>query len=372
MKRHRILTVATVALVVAILAGVRYKRMTEKENMPLLRSVPTSVQVATVRVGRIESVNHVLGEVHGADEADVASRVVSTVDEIRVREGQRVKKGEVLAVLDSQELRDAVLEAEANVEAAQMAQSTQAAATARDGKLFENEAISQEQWERSQSAETASRSHMAVANAQLHRARTRMAYAVVRSPVDGVVSARLVDPGDLAVLGHPLVRVIRQNTVRVRAKVPPAVMLSVKEGTPVDLEIREGRLRLTVSRVFPAMEDNHLGTIEIDVVEPSPDLVVGATVGVDLHLEGGKGLLVPLDALLEGGNGAHVLQIQNSGEGGHSVHVVDVSVANRSLVEAVVEGELNEGDEVVVARPSRLMGLAEGMIVSPVHSNDER
>jgi len=370
MRRNRILALIGIVLILVGLAGLRRTRMREKTQAPLLHAVPMSVQVAVIHRGRIESVEHVLGEVHGADEVEVAPRIVGTIEEVRVREGEAVKKGEVLARLDPQEIQDMVAQARADLEATRVAQQTQVAATARDKMLFENEAISQEQWERSQAAEAAARARMQVAGERLHQTRTRLGYCVLRAPFDGVISARMADPGDLAMLGHPLLRVVRQSTVRVRAKIPPAIMVAVSVGTPADLELKGERFRSTVSRVFPAMQGSHLGTIEIDVDEPPPGFVAGATVGVDLHLQGGEGLLVPLDALLEGSNGAHIFKIVDAGDGTHAVHVVNVTVTTRSLKEAIVDGKLKAGDETIVARPSRLMGLAEGMAVSLARTDD--
>lgn len=370
MNRNRILTLVVIVLLVVGLAAVRHKRLSQKKNAPLLHAVPTAVQVAAVRQGRIESVHHVLGVVRGNDEAEVASRVVATVEEVLVREGERVKKGQVLARLDPQEQQAAVSQAEANVEAARVAKEAQVAATARDKTLFEAEAISQEQWERSESAQAAAEARYQVANERLDQIRTRLAYCVLRAPFDGVVSARLADPGDLAVLGHPLLKVVRQRAVRVRAQLPPELTMAVEVGTPVDLTLEGVRLRAAISRVFPAMQGSHLGTVEIDVSQPPTGFVTGAAVGVDLHLEGGDGLIVPIDALLEGDNGAHVFKLVNKGAQGYAVKVVDVSVKTRSLDEAIIEGDVHEGDEVIIARPSRLMSLSEGMVVTPVRPGE--
>jgi multidrug efflux pump subunit AcrA (membrane-fusion protein) len=96
--------------------------------------------------------------------------------------------------------------------------------------------------------------------------------------------------------------------------------------------------------------------------------VSGATAGVDLHLQSGEGLVVPLDALLEGATGAHAFVVDQAPDGTHTLRVVPVTVTTRSLDEAIVEGDLQPGDDVVVARPSRLMGLSATMSVLPVDS----
>jgi len=373
MNRRRIITIIVVVFVALALAGVRRKRAYEKAHAPLMQRIPPTVQVVPARMGTIESLHHVLGEVRGAEEAELAPRVEATVQEVLVREGEEVQKGQVLARLDPRELQDAVSQGEANVEASRVSQVAQSAATARDKTLFENEAISQEQWERSQAAAAAATARLQVARKQLDQAQTRLAYCGLRAPFDGVVSARLSDPGDLAMPGHPLLRVVQQRTVRVRARVSPEIAAAVQVGTPVDLTLSGEKVSSEIARIFPAMDDDHLGTIEVDVARPPRGFVAGATVGVDLHLQGGSGLVIPLDALLEGDSGTSVFVVSRDG-GGSSlrVHAVSVKVTTRSLDEALVEGNLSEGARVVVARPSRLLRLANNMDVSVDNEKESR
>jgi len=366
MTRNRILAVLGAVLVAAGLMAVRHKRVAEKNQAPMLVEIAPAVQVAVVRRGTLESVEHVLGDVFGAEEADIAPRVSGEVREVLVREGDRVARGAVLARLDTQELDDAVAAAEADVEAARVADEAQAASASRDSVLYENHAISQEQWEHAEAARSAAAARFEVAQRHLDQARARVGYAVARAPFAGVVSARMVDPGDLAVPGRPLLRMVRQSSVRVRGALPPALLTKVRRGTPVDLTLGEEHVRAAVSRVFPAMQGNHLATFEVDLTTPPDDFVAGTTVGVDLHLENGEGLLIPLDGLLEGAAGAHAFVVDRGAGGADSLRVLPVTVTTRSLDEAIVEGNLSVGDQVVVGRPSRLMGLSAGMRVVPV------
>lgn len=372
MTRKRILSILLPVLVVAGLLALRHKRVMERDDAPVLAEPLTAVQVVAVRTGTLESVDHILGEVYAADAADIDPQVSGQVLEVAVREGARVARGAVLARLDSRELDDAVAAGEAEVAAARAAYAAQTAATSRDSVLVANKAISQEQWEGSQALRAAATGRLEVARRHLDQAKTRLGYASIRAPFAGVVSARLADPGDLAMPGRPLLRLLGQSAVRVRGAIPPALVEAVHRGTPVDLTLGDTRVSATVSRVFPAMQGSHLGTFEVDVARPQPGFVAGATVGVDLHLQSGAGTLVPLDALLEGDAGAHAFVVSPAPDSGQVLRVVPLTVTTRSLDEAVVEGGLRVGDRVVVARPSRLMDLAAGMHVLPVPASQGR
>jgi len=372
MTRKRILTALFTVLAVVALLAVRHERIVQKNEAPVLSEPATAVQVVEVRRGTLESVDHVLGEVYGADEADIAPRVSGQVMAVLVREGARVARGAVLARLDARELDDAEAEGQAEVEAARAAHQAQVAATARDSVLFVNDALSQEQWEGSQAARAAATGRLEVARRRLDQAKARLGYAVVRAPFSGVVSARMADPGDLAVPGRPVLRMVRQSAVRVRGTIPPALMTRLHPGTGADLTLGDERVHAAVSRIFPAMQGSHLATFEIDVADPAPGYVAGATVGIDLHLQSGAGLLAPLDALLEGDAGTHAFVVNRTDDSTQTLRVVPVTVTTRSLDQAIVEGDLHEGDRVVVARPSRLMDLAAGMHVRPVDDTPGR
>ncbi len=370
MKRLAWIVVGVV--IVAALVAVRAKRVHDAAAVPTVEVVAPTVTVARVARGGVVQTRHVLGTVIGADETEVAPRLMANVVSVGVREGDRVRRGAVLAVLDGREAEDAVAQAQARLAAAregkaaaEVAYQARHTATATDEVLFKAKAIAQEQWDASRAAEAAvaarreaARAEVEVAGRAVDQAKTRLAYTRLAAPFDGVVAARLADPGDLAVPGHPLFKLVRQKTVRVRAELPSGDLPALETGAPVTLSLADIRTEAAISRIFPALDGAHLAVIEADVPHPPTGYVSGATVGVDVHLRSSSGLVVPADALLEGDGGSWVFRVADG-----AVHPVKVAVATRSAEQAVVTGELHEGDALVVARPSRLMTLAEGTAV---------
>lgn len=361
MKTKIIISLIAGLIVVAGLVAVRVRRVHQKDSAPLVTVVVPAVTTAPITSERVIQSRHALGMVLGADEADVAPQVMARVTQINVREGDVVQPKQVLALLDDREFQDAVAEAEAMQAAAQTAWQAQRDATARDQRLFKVKGIAQEQWDRSQATEAAARAQMQVAEKRLDQTRARLAYCRVTSPFEGVVARRLADPGDLAVPGKPLFKVIRQQSVRVRAQLPPEDLPGLHPGLPVTLSGAAGSLTATVTRVFPAMGDNHLAAIEVDLAKPPAGFVSGATVGVDIAVSDSQGLSVPPEALLEGESRAWVFVV----DARQTVHPVQVRVLARSADRVAVAGDtLQAGAAVIVARPSRLMTFTAGMQVT--------
>jgi RND family efflux transporter MFP subunit len=320
------------------------------------------VRVATVREGTVTETRRFLGEVSGAEEAALSSRILAPVTAVAVREGDPVRRGQELVRLEAGELENAVQAAAAGVSAADVAFATQRDASARDRVLFEAKAISQEDWDRSRANEAAAESRLVAAREGLDAARRRRDYAVVAAPFDGVVARRDVDPGDLAAPGKALLTLVRRGGVRVRVKLPAELLTGVAVGGALALDAPEAPVEARITRVFPAMDASHLATVEAEVATPPAGLVSGATVGVDVPVAApAAGWVVPERALLEGETGAFVFRVREG-----CVHPVSVHVASRSQEGAVVSGPLQDRDRVIVAQPSRLMTLAEGTPVTIV------
>jgi RND family efflux transporter MFP subunit len=223
-------------------------------------------------------------------------------------------------------------------------------------------AIAPEQWDRSRAAEAAAgaqreaaKGQVTIAERRLSQARTQRGYAQLTAPFDGVVAARLADPGSLAVPGRPIVRIMRERGIRVRAALPAGDFAELRAGQAVTLLVGDTPIGARISRVVPAMGDAHLAAFEVDMADPPAGLVSGATVGVDVALGGATGLVVPMDALLESDRGAFVFRVVDG-----VVHLAKVDVLARSSGEAVVRGAVTAGDRIVQAQTARLMTLAEG------------
>jgi RND family efflux transporter MFP subunit len=365
----RIVGWGLVLVVVVGLAALRAKRVRESASAPTVTAAPVEVEVAAVRRASVRDVRHLLGDVVANEETPVAARLLSQVIDVRVREGDRVRSGQVLADLDAREQDDAVAAAEAGVAAAQenlaaarIGLDAQLAVSARDRVLFDATAISREEWDRSQAAlaatqarQEAARAQLTVARKSLDSARTRRSYATIVSPFDGVVAARYVDPGDTVAPGKPLVLLLGSGAPRVRVKGPSEEFAALSVGQSVVLSDLTPPLDARIARVFPAMDAAHLATFEVDVPPGVAGLAAGATVGVDLVRATAEGLTVPASAVLDTSSGSVVFTLDRD-----RAHVIPVRVVARSTDACVVDGPLEEGDEVVMARPSRLMSLAEG------------
>jgi len=189
--RH-LLLVCTCAVTLAILlAGC-------KSAPGMTPSSPAAVEVAAVVSGPIRLADEFNGRVAAINSVDLRARVTGYVDEVAYREGDRVKRGDLLFVIDPRPFRDALDSAKANLERERAAAAFADIQEKRAQRLNASEAISQEEYQNrdsdlSQSAARVHEAESAVATAELN-----LSFTKVRSPIDGKTSRAQLTRGNLA------------------------------------------------------------------------------------------------------------------------------------------------------------------------------
>lgn len=269
------------------------------------------------------------GTVHARQTAILSAQVVGRIQQVLVREGDSVRAGQTLALLDDAALRASVDQALAGVKAAQ--QQQEAAQT--DAKLAastldryrqlqaEKSVSPQEMDEVAQRAAAASarleavRSQTDAARAQEAGAHTMLGYTRVVAPFAGVVTARLADPGTLAAPGVPLLQVDHAGALQLQATVDESAIASVHRGMKVQVAIdgaSPANITGTVAEIDPAADPNsHSIPVKIDL--PSSNELRAGMYGTAEFANGVRqAIVVPRSAVVSRGSlvCAYVLDAQ--------------------------------------------------------------
>ncbi len=386
MRRILLLALVLVPLAVGGAIVVKNKRArVASAPAPTLR--PTPVRVAAAAEGSLEERRSFLARVEPWQRAELSAQVTARVAAVSVREGESVRNGQVLAVLDDAEIRSAlaavdaqIAQAEAQVEAqaATVASLEKTAAywereTQRDAALAREGAIAQaaadataDRRNEARGRLEAGRKALAAAREQVKSLRhrraevaARLAYTRIRSPFSGVVSRRLADPGDLAVPGKPLLAVEDTSRWRVAFDVPQTDLGKIRKGTLVRLA--DLGLDLRVDREYPALNPDRTRTMEAYAPADAP-LASGTFHPLEAVLRRVEGaVLVPESALVptpDGGTAVFTVV-----EGRTRPRPVRSLLVRQGL--AAVEG-LEPGTEVVVSTYLGWNRLAAGESVEVV------
>jgi len=362
MKKIILYLIAILIIGALILAGVklRHQRQQELAALPAAQPAPWAVQTAPVRSGRATRGFPALALVKGVNEADVSPRLGGIILMMGPREGTRVKKGELLARIDTKELKDKLASLQAQLAGARADAERKDRDTKRALELLKQHSMSESLADQTQSDARAAREKVNSLIKQISAERTRLDYAVITAPFDGVISARLADPGDLATVGKPIYRLIATQGGRLEVRLPADVLERVRPGSEVLLEHNGETQRLRVARIFPSLDERSLGHLEIDVdrlpFHSAPGTLISARVITDAL---GDALLIPRDALIGGASPDQgwVLQVDPKSQ---TVTRVAVKVRLRAHEGIAVSGDLHPGEQLVEGHETTLLKIQPG------------
>jgi RND family efflux transporter MFP subunit len=308
------------------------------------------------------------GTVRSRETAVVSAQVMGRIQQVLVHEGDNVRAGQTLVVLDDATLRAQVDQAQAGVKAAENAQaaaqtnSALAASTlARYKQLESQKSVSpQEMDEVSQRAEAAAagvealRAQADAARAQESSARTMLGYTRLVAPFAGVVTARMADPGTMAAPGVPLLQVDQAAALQLQATVDQSVIDVVHKGMKVRVVIEGGvptSLAGTVAEIVPAADlSSHGFLVKIDL-PPSNQMRAGMYGTAEFPNGEKQAILIPRSTVVARGslNCVYVLddhdiaQLRSITLGaaqGNFVEVLSGVSAGEKLVDAPSDREL--------------------------------
>ena len=265
-------------------------------------------QTSEVTRGDIENTVSATGTLSPLTEVEVGTQVSGTIDTVFVDYNDHVKAGQVLAVLDTTTLQMTVLDAEATLERAEAALEQAQSDLDRNKALFGRKMISEAELLPYQVAWKSQKATVKSAQAALTRAQINLGYAVIKSPIDGIVIERSVEAGQTvaASLSTPTLFVIAEDLSRMEilAQVDESDIGSIKEGQEVRFEVatyddHEFSGTLKQIRLQPETVSNVVTyTAVVEAINDSGLLLPGMTASLDfVTSQRSNVLLIPNKAL---------------------------------------------------------------------------
>ena len=316
------------------------------------------MEVHEVRVETLRSMVPFVGTLRPVNRATLRAEVAARVSEVLVEEGQRVAKGDVVARLDTEDLATKVKEREANLESAKAQRTLAEFNRDRTMTLREKGFASQAAVHDVTSAFLVADNLVRAQQAQLDMARKALEDAVVRSPMDGYVAARSVNPGDKVSVDGELMTIVDLSRLEVEATVPSGEASRVSLGEEAVFRVHgiEGReFAGRVKRINPVVKPGSR-SIQVYVHADNTDetLKGGMFVTGEIIAREARALAVPPGAIRRDDGGSYVLKIVNG-----QVTRQPISLSGDATTDRVgVLAGLSEGD-IVVSMPS--LDLAPGV-----------
>jgi multidrug efflux pump subunit AcrA (membrane-fusion protein) len=383
-----------VLLALSVLAGCGSAEK-EKESVVTVQTQPAERQ----SVSQFVSAEAV---VFPLKQATVSPKITSTIADFKVQRGARVKKGQLLAILENKDLAaqaqasqgdfeqaDANYAITVNAGVPQQVQKAEldaaAAKSAFDAAqkvfdsrkdLFQQGAIPRRDFDSADVALAQARSQNEQAQKQLadlqrmgkeqllkaaegtkesaeghyHAATAQLSYSEIRSPIDGVVTDRPLYVGDLAVANQPILTIMDISALVAKAHIPQsdAAQMKVGDAAQIKFEGEQEPVEARVTLVSPALDPGST-TVEVwvETRKPSASIKPGMSVSIEITAKTVKdAIAVPSNAIFKNAEGAYYVLVAGTDKKAHQ-KAVQLGVRNSELTQ--ITTGINAGDPIVVS-----------------------
>jgi len=374
MRRKTICCLPVVVVAAGLLAACSSREKRAVEPGPLV----TGVQIEVVHFESAPILYQAVGTVRSADTAILAAQLAGTVREIRVKAGDHVRRGQLLALLDDRGARAQAQGAEAGVNEAlegeaEVDQALKAATADRQfaeatfnryKNLLAKNSLSRQEYDgaeaRYQAALANERAMEAKkqqllsreqqARSQQDSAETYLSYARILSPLDGIVTVKSVDVGTVVIAGTPLLTVEDAVRYRLEASLPEEFLASAKAGDSISVAIGKSRFVGRVAEVVPAADTtSHTFLMKVDL--PADCKCRSGEYGQASFPAGeARSLAVPSSAVIEHGELQGVFVVSPDGNVEYRLVKTGKTLGNRI---EILSG-LAAGEKVAVSRTDQL------------------
>lgn len=395
-RKFKFVAIAGSAMLLANLAVGCSKSEAEKEP-------EVSVQTTPAEKKDISQIITEEAVIFPLQQATVAPKITSTIKQFLVQRGTKVKKGQLLAVLENADLSAAAVASQGDFQQAEAAYATSVGASipqqiqkaeldaassksAFDAQekiynsrkdLFQQGAIPRRDLDTAEVALVAARSQNEQAQKQLADlqrlgkeqalksaqgqklsaegkylgAKAQLSYSEIRSPIDGVITDRPLYVGDLATANQPLLTVMNTSKLIAKGHLPQSQAVQLKAGNAAEINVPglEEPIEGKVTLVSPALDPGST-TLEVwvEARKPNPALRPGITVQVEVTAKTNKDVIVvPAAAVFKNpeGSGDYVLLAGTDDK----AHLKAVHVGIRNAESAEIASGIKEGDAVITA-----------------------
>jgi RND family efflux transporter MFP subunit len=275
-----------------------------------------AVEAIQARIGSLPLEERLSGTVVADNQVEIYSEISGVVEQVMVRNGDTVQRGQALLRVRDTELRERLKQAEAGLQIAEArAEQAEASLTQlqaqfdRAKALAERNMSSQAEIDNITADLASAQANLSLANAQVVQARSsvdeanlNLSRTVIRSPVSGLVGQRGIEPGQLISANTRLFIVGDPNNLRITTVLTERMITYIREGMKVTVSnpsTPDSVIDATISRISPFLDPvTHTTTAEIDIKNTGDFLLPGMFATVDVFYgQSQSATLVPNSAI---------------------------------------------------------------------------
>lgn len=326
----------------------------------------TPVNVLTIAGARPSNAVRYSASVKPNWQLDLAFRVGGYIDEIRAQEGDRVRRGAVLARVRQSDYADKVSAAHGQVAEATAGFTKAKSDLDRAQKLFAASALTKPDLDAARAQFDAAQARLQMAEASSRDAQLALSDASLAAPADGVVLKRNVERGSLVGPGVPAFTLADTSVVKVVFGVPDLIVSKMKTGDElaVTIEALHRNFAGRISRIAPSADPkSRIFEIELTIPNAKDELKPGMIASLQTADDKSPQVatLVPLDAIVRAPHDGYAVFVVDSHDTAHARPVLLGDMFGNAI--AVTSG-LTDGERVVT-RGATIVADGEKVTVMP-------
>ena len=276
--RRRATAAVVIVTMIAVIAGAVALRIGKRDAGKMPDKQAVALQFGVSDIAYVESRPlarwlPVSGTLQAVRQTTVKAKVAGDVAGLHVREGEAVRAGQVVAHIDSPDLKARLIDRQGAVESARAQLALAEKTRAMNLRLLSDKFISQNAFDGTESSYNVARGNLKSAEAQVQVAQNALADADVVAPLTGIVSKRHVQTGEKVAVEAPILTIVDLKDLEVQAMVPAIDVPELTAGMPVELRVDgfgERRFEGRIDRINPSTEPGTRAII-VYVSLPNPD-----------------------------------------------------------------------------------------------------
>jgi len=294
------------------------------------------------------------GSIVPDQQAKIASRLMGYIRNLNVQVGQSVKEGQLLFAIDPTDINGQIRQAQSASAQARAALADAKADYDRFSKLYKQQSVSQQQFDKVKLQYQVAQENLSAAEAGLDQAKGQMRYADVKAPFDGVVVQKLAVSGDLAAPGNPVLILENRSLMSVQVEVSSDLyrLLKLGDSARVILEGRDVPVMAVVSNLVAAANPiTRTHTVKLSMPVAQVGVNSGAFARVAFNRGEREALLIPSTAVIQRGGVVGVFVVGRDQIA--RFRMVRTGLTQGALIE--VQAGLEVGEQVLVSsqQPAR-------------------
>ena len=326
----------------------------KQEKLEQSKEKSVLVSVAPIQSGILNQNYQYIGSLYFSERGLLASEVAGVIDNVNVKEGQRVKKGELLATLNSDLLSNEIVSKEGALKQARAQYEKIQKDFSRFKTLYESESVSFKEYEDALFDMQAQKGNMESISYALELLKTQKRKKSIIAPYDGVILQKLLSQGEWVNAGAGVFNIAKITPLEATFEVPFAILRALKVGDSLKVRIANQMYNAKISAKIP-LGDTKARTfpVKLAIDDPKQELIEGLEVRASFDVESDESvLLVPRDSILPTLEG-NVIFIIN----GKSAKKVAIEVKGYKDLNAYIvplDWNLSVKDKVIIAGVERL------------------